>query len=175
MNIRTFSLATAAAALLTTGAIAQTTTPPADPATPPAATTQPSTPPAAAPSMTEKKPMAEMPSGSLKFTATQGAGQMSVNKLIGTAVYNSGDENLGDVNDVIVEKSGMPSMIVVGVGGFLGIGEKNVAIPFDSLQFAMNKDNDQIARLDVTREALENAPSFVYSDAPEKTAATRTN
>jgi sporulation protein YlmC with PRC-barrel domain len=174
MNIRTLTLASAAAALLTTGALAQTqTTPPAGAlATPPAAT-EPATPPAAtAPSMTEKKPMTEKATGDLQFSSTLSSDQMSVNRLIGMSVYNAGDEDLGDVNDVIVDKTGNPSVAVIGVGGFLGIGEKNVGVPFERLQFAMNKDNTQIARLDVPRESLESAPNFVYSDEPDRTAAT---
>lgn len=171
MKIRTLTLATAAAALLTSGAIAQTANPPATPPSTPPAATEPATPPAApAPSMTEKKPMTDKPAGAVNFSSTLGADDLSANRLIGMTVYNSGDENLGDINDVVVNKSGTPSVVIVGVGGFLGIGEKNVGVPFEHITIAMNKDNDQIARLDVTREALENAPAFVYTDEPGRTA-----
>jgi sporulation protein YlmC with PRC-barrel domain len=179
MNLRSFTLATAAAALLTSGAIAQTqtspSTPPATPSTPPAAT-DPATPPATpAPSLTEKKPMTDKSAGSMQFSSTLAADQVSVNKMIGMSVFNAGDEDLGDINDVVVNKSGTPSVVIVGVGGFLGMGEKNVGVPFERIQFAMNKNNDQIARLDVTREALESAPPFVYTDEPDRTASTKTN
>jgi sporulation protein YlmC with PRC-barrel domain len=174
--IKKIALATAAAALLTTGALAQNTTPSTPPqtapATPPAdkQATPPADAQAPAGSMTEKKTMTEKAAGGLEFSSTTSADQMPANKLIGMSVYNVADENLGDVNDVILDKSGTPAVVVIGVGGFLGIGEKNVGVPFDRLSFSMNKDNDRVARLDVNKDTLDNAPSFVYTDEAEKTA-----
>jgi sporulation protein YlmC with PRC-barrel domain len=173
--IKKIALATAAAALLTTAAMAQntpSTTPEATPSTP--AQTAPATPPADAQapagSMTEKKTMTEKAAGSVEFISTTSADQIAANKLIGMSVYNVADEDLGDVNDIILDKSGTPAVMVIGVGGFLGIGEKNVGVPFDRLTFSMNKDNSRVARLDVNKETLDNAPSFVYTDEAEKTA-----
>jgi sporulation protein YlmC with PRC-barrel domain len=57
-------------------------------------------------------------------------------KLIGTRVVSANNESIGDINDVIVDRNGQAVAAVVGVGGFLGIGEKDVAIRFDALEFA---------------------------------------
>jgi len=62
--------------------------------------------------------------------------QMMASKLIGTTVVSTNNESIGDLNDVILDRSGQVMAVVVGVGGFLGIGEKDVAVPFSSLEFA---------------------------------------
>ncbi|GEO14665.1 hypothetical protein MAE02_23610 [Microvirga aerophila] len=64
------------------------------------------------------------------------ANQMMASDLIGTRVVSANNESIGDINDVIVDRNGQAVAAVVGVGGFLGIGEKDVAIPFNSLEFA---------------------------------------
>jgi len=61
---------------------------------------------------------------------------MMASKLIGTTVVSTNNESIGDVNDVILGRDGQVMAVVVGVGGFLGIGEKNVAVSFQSLEFA---------------------------------------
>ena len=69
------------------------------------------------------------------MTQMQGQ-QMMASKLIGTTVVSANNESIGDVNDVILDRNGQVMAVVVGVGGFLGIGEKDVAVPFASLDFA---------------------------------------
>lgn len=156
MNFRTFTLSAAAAALLATGAIAQNTT--TEPASPPAATAPKD---GAASTATVTSTTTE----AIQFTSSATSDQMAVSKLTGTNVSNAAGENLGDINDVLVDKSGKPTVAIIGVGGFLGIGEKNVGVPFQALQFTTSSDtNMQVARLDVTKEALKAAPTFVYAD-----------
>jgi PRC-barrel domain len=56
---------------------------------------------------------------------------------MGRSVHSSADpqsDNIGDINDLIIGEDGTITHAVVGVGGFLGIGEKDVAVPFDQLQ-----------------------------------------
>ncbi len=62
--------------------------------------------------------------------------QIMASELIGTRVVSANNESIGDINDVIVDRNGQVMAAVVGVGGFLGIGEKDVAVPFNSLEFA---------------------------------------
>ena len=62
--------------------------------------------------------------------------QMLASELIGTKVISANNKSIGDINDVIVDRNGQAVAAVVGVGGFLGIGEKDVAVPFKSLEFA---------------------------------------
>jgi sporulation protein YlmC with PRC-barrel domain len=58
-------------------------------------------------------------------------------KLVGVDVYGSDNTKIGDINEVLVDRSGQVKAIVIGVGGFLGIGEKNVAISWDKVQWNM--------------------------------------
>jgi hypothetical protein len=62
-------------------------------------------------------------------------GQMMASKIIGTTVVSANNEAVGDINDVVLDHDGRTVGIVVGVGGFLGIGEKDVAVPFNALEF----------------------------------------
>lgn len=57
-------------------------------------------------------------------------------KLIGTNIYGPNDQQVGDINDVLVGRDGRIDYVIVGVGGFLGLGEKNVAVPFDRVTFS---------------------------------------
>jgi sporulation protein YlmC with PRC-barrel domain len=62
-------------------------------------------------------------------------GEWRTSKLMGLDVYNDNNEKLGDINEVLVDKSGKITAVVIGVGGFLGIGENDVAVAFDKLKF----------------------------------------
>jgi sporulation protein YlmC with PRC-barrel domain len=70
-----------------------------------------------------------------QFMTQMQPNQVMASKLIGTRVVSSNNESIGDINDVIVDRNGQAIAAVVGVGGFLGIGEKDVAVPFNSLEF----------------------------------------
>ncbi|EIM25572.1 PRC-barrel domain-containing protein [Microvirga lotononidis] len=70
-----------------------------------------------------------------QFMTQMQSSQIMASDLIGTRVVSANNESIGDVNDVILDRNGRVMAAVVGVGGFLGIGEKNVAVPFDSLEF----------------------------------------
>ena len=56
-------------------------------------------------------------------------------KLMGLTVYNQGNEKLGDINELILDKNGKVNAVVIGVGGFLGMGEHDIAISMDKLKF----------------------------------------
>jgi sporulation protein YlmC with PRC-barrel domain len=66
-------------------------------------------------------------------TSFQGSWRGS--KLVGLNVYNDSNESLGSINDLLVDKSGNIKGVVIGVGGFLGVGEHLVALPFDKVKF----------------------------------------
>lgn len=134
-------------------AMAQGTTQPA-PAAP--GTTAPATP--AAPDAA--KPAAPAAMGS--YLTEQGPTQISANDYIGSAVYTSADESIGSVTNLILEENGGIVAAVVGVGGFLGIGAKDVAVPMDKLTVTRDTQNGTI-RLTTTEtaETLKAAPEFV--------------
>jgi len=69
------------------------------------------------------------------FVTQQQPGQWLASRLIGTTVVSANNESIGDVNDVLMDRNGQSVAVVIGVGGFLGIGEKNVAVPFNQLEF----------------------------------------
>jgi sporulation protein YlmC with PRC-barrel domain len=62
-------------------------------------------------------------------------GQWRASKLEGLDVYNQNDEKIGDIRELIVDSSGKIQAVVIGVGGFLGVGERDVAMPFDQIKF----------------------------------------
>jgi sporulation protein YlmC with PRC-barrel domain len=62
-------------------------------------------------------------------------GQWRASKLMGLDVYNDANEKLGDINELILDKDGKVSAVVIGVGGFLGMGEHDIAVSMDKLKF----------------------------------------
>ena len=62
-------------------------------------------------------------------------GKWRASKLMGLDVYNEANEKLGDVNELILDKDGKVSAVVIGVGGFLGMGEHDIAVTMDKLKF----------------------------------------
>ena len=62
-------------------------------------------------------------------------GNWRASKLIGLKVYNEGNERLGDINELILDKNGKVNAVVIGVGGFLGMGEHDIAVSMDKLKF----------------------------------------
>ena len=68
-------------------------------------------------------------------TAIHKEGQWRSSKLIGVNVYNDNNEKIGDIQELIVDKSGKVDEVVLGVGGFLGMGEHYVAVPMEKLKW----------------------------------------
>jgi sporulation protein YlmC with PRC-barrel domain len=62
-------------------------------------------------------------------------GNWRASKVVGLNVYNDSNESLGSINDLLTDKSGNIKAVVIGVGGFLGVGEHLVAVPFDKIKF----------------------------------------
>lgn len=95
--------------------------------------------------------------------ATPAAAQGNLaSKIIGETVYNgTGDdaEKIGNVNDIVLNKDNDAQSLVIGVGGFLGMGEKNVAFDYDKAQWA-TKDNDRWLVVQGSKEELKALPDF---------------
>jgi hypothetical protein len=75
------------------------------------------------------------PAPAAKTVRTAYSGQISARQLLDQSVTNAADESIGDINDILIGSNGKIAAVIVGVGGFLGIGEKDVALPFDQLTF----------------------------------------
>lgn len=83
------------------------------------------------------------------------------NDLIGSRVHSTADEAVGEINDLIVNLDGSIEGVVIGVGGFLGIGEKDVAVQMAALSVATDPESGAVRLvLDATRADLEAAPEF---------------
>src|SRR6185436_427320 len=69
---------------------------------------------------------------------------------------------IGEIMDVLVDQSGKATALIIGVGGFLGAGEKDVAVPFNAVQFTNKNNNKWYLVMNATKDALKNAKSFKY-------------
>ena len=76
-------------------------------------------------------------------------------------VYDPSDNKIGEIMDVLVSPDGRATALIVGVGGFLGAGEKDVAVPFSAVKHTM-KDKKIYLTMDTTKDALKAAPGFKY-------------
>ena len=76
-------------------------------------------------------------------------------------VYDPNNNKIGEIMDVLIEPSGQINAAIVGVGGFLGAGEKDVAVNFSSIK-PSTKDNKTYLTMDTTKDELKNAPGFKY-------------
>ena len=62
-------------------------------------------------------------------------GNWRASKVVGLSVYNEANESLGSINDLLTDKAGKIKAAVIGVGGFLGVGERLIAVPYDKVKF----------------------------------------
>jgi sporulation protein YlmC with PRC-barrel domain len=93
-----------------------------------------------------------------------------VTQLLGQKVYSSTADDAGEIgtiNDMVVTSGQGISAVVIGVGGFLGVGTKDVAIDFGQLEWAQRDDGSRRWVLETTTEALSAAPAFIWSDSEE--------
>lgn len=72
-----------------------------------------------------------------QFVTDQARSELRASKFVGVDVYGSDGQKIGDVSDILMDALGNAKTVVIGVGGFLGIGEKTVAIPFTALEWVM--------------------------------------
>lgn len=101
------------------------------------------------------------PARATDMMATLPGGALPISDYYNQAVYDNRDNKVGDVNDLLLDNGGKINAVIVGVGGFLGVGEKNVAVPFSSLKVA-EKNGSRYLVLETNKEALQTAPGYVY-------------
>ncbi|EJZ20399.1 PRC-barrel domain-containing protein [Rhizobium sp. Pop5] len=169
-------------------AFSQTAPKPADPAAPtqaapadPAAPKPPVTPDVTKPAGDAAQAPAPAPTADTAqagYLTEQAADQISANTYIGQSVYNGKNESIGSINDLILKKDGGIVAAIVGVGGFLGIGEKDVAVPMEKITVAQNtQDGSLKLTTSETAESLKAAPEFktLAMQAAEKAPAPGTD
>jgi sporulation protein YlmC with PRC-barrel domain len=89
------------------------------------------------------------------------SGALPISDYYNQSVYDTKDNKIGAVNDLLVDKDGKLSAVIIGVGGFLGAGEKNVAVPFNALRLT-DKNGKRYLVMETTKEALEKAPGYTF-------------
>jgi sporulation protein YlmC with PRC-barrel domain len=77
-------------------------------------------------------------------------------------VYDPSDNKIGEIMDVLVDREGRVTALIVGVGGFLGAGEKDVAVPFNAVHTTTKDNNKWYLVMNSTKDALKNAKGFKY-------------
>lgn len=173
--LKTLLITTAVSGVIISGAFAQSQT-----ASTPAPKDQ-----SAAP---KDQPAAVEPTGAseAKFIPSQGADQWVFTKFRGIDVLGPDNASIGSVNDLLFDRTGKINGVVIGVGGFLGIGTKNVAIDMSAFNVVPpesgSKDNAPTGnandptnvKLKVawTKDQLKDAPDFQYYKSPARTVAT---
>jgi len=159
--LKKLMITTASLALLTGAAIAQAPEPPKQ-APPPAATEQPKQSPPAA---TVDKSAAKN-----QVITEQKPDQLLATKFKGTDVMGSDDQKIGDVADILFDKDGKILAYVVGVGGFLGIGAKDVALSPASFQVMPAGERESMKlKISMTKDELKNAVEFKPYKEPTST------
>jgi sporulation protein YlmC with PRC-barrel domain len=121
---------------------------------------------------TETEPATAPATGEVQFV-TVSADQVQATDLMGKAVYGAENESIGEISDLILEEEGKTRVALIDVGGFLGVGEKTVGIPFDQLQFSKAEDGSEQVKVAMSKEQLEQLPAMEIDTAavlPDATA-----
>lgn len=101
------------------------------------------------------------------FVAERRQDQWLASGLRSKNVYDRNDNKIGVINDLVIDRDGRIAAVVIGVGGFLGIGEKNVAVPFQDVKISM-RDNNEWLVLDRSKDDLRAAPAFGVASGPNQ-------
>ena len=173
--LKKLMVTTAITGLMLGVAAAEGTPPSSSPSTPPAAS-EPA-PAAKSPSMTTPAPSPSaatnaQSSSSAKFVNSQRSDQYLASKFKGTDVIGSDDQKIGDVSDILFDKSGKIEAYVVSVGGFLGIGAKDVAMAPSAFQLVAgdkSKNESDKLKISMTKDELKQAANFEPYKAPSST------
>nr|WP_299240620.1 PRC-barrel domain-containing protein [uncultured Halomonas sp.] len=95
------------------------------------------------------------------FMEEQQGDQVRSDQLVGSAVTNASDEEIGNIDDLLLNKEGQVVGIIVGVGGFLGIGEKHVALSWDAVEITRGEGEvNYKVKTNIDKAALEEATAF---------------
>ena len=118
----------------------------------------------AAPSAETKKEASETKNAEMAALPSDAVG---VNDYYKQNVYDTSNNTVGEVSDLLLDKSGRVKAVILSVGGFLGLGGKYVSVPFNALQVT-EKNGKRYLVIDTTKEALTSAPGYRYDSATGK-------
>jgi sporulation protein YlmC with PRC-barrel domain len=97
--------------------------------------------------------------------SAQAPGQVRADKLIGRSIQNPQDETIGEIKSVVLNQNGTADTVIVGVGGFLGVGEREVALGWKDLKVS---DNGEKVTTALTKDQLKALPEYKYADAKQR-------
>src|SRR6266853_895004 len=101
------------------------------------------------------------PQAQSQTLATLPPGVSTVTNWYKQDVYDPLEKKIGEISDVLVDKDGKISAFIVSVGGFLGMGEKHVAVPFDNIHETQGR-RDRLLTMNATKDALKTAAGYKY-------------
>jgi len=91
---------------------------------------------------------------------TSGNTEWRASKLVGAKVTNVSNETIGDINDMLIDKDGKVTAAIIGVGGYLGLGERHAAVAFNALQLTRDASGNALAHVNLTKDQLKSAPEW---------------
>lgn len=98
----------------------------------------------------------------LRYVVAKPADTLS-SRLVGSNVYNRQDEKIGDIEDLVIENGKTVTALVIGIGGFLGIGGRYVAVDPSTVTLVRHDNGSTRVVMDTTKDTLRDAPAFEYS------------
>jgi sporulation protein YlmC with PRC-barrel domain len=107
-------------------------------------------------------PRVATPAPAVRILTSVPADNLTVTHWYKQNVYDPSDNKIGEVTDVLVDREGKIGVLIVGVGGFVGVGEKDVAVPFNAVQFKTKDNNKWYPVMNTTKDALKTAPGYKY-------------
>jgi len=91
--------------------------------------------------------------------------ELSSDELTGIPVYAAADEHIGDINAVVTDDSGQIQQIIIGVGGFLGIGERDLAYPLDQVSIQRQPDGTDLrAYVGTPAAEVQSLPEYLPAE-----------
>ena len=112
---------------------------------------------------------ADTSGATVSFVTQQAANELLARVFIGHAVHNAAGETVGDVNDLVFDRQGRIGAVILGVGGFLSMGEKSVGIPFSALTFNVGKNGERVIVVALARRPLRRRRSSMPPKRPPST------
>jgi sporulation protein YlmC with PRC-barrel domain len=120
------------------------------------------------PALAQTSPPPASPAPAAQTTAPKAQGEMwRSSKLIGLNVYNDQNEKLGDISEILLDKTGKADFVVIGVGGFLGIGQHDIMVEMSKLKFV-----DEPARTTSTTPSTTGSATTGTTNRPPATTTT---
>jgi sporulation protein YlmC with PRC-barrel domain len=113
-----------------------------------------------APGTAAGSPATGATAGSMAVDSNAVRNARRASRVIGSAVYNESNESIGEVEDILIPQAGSQPVAVLSVGGFLGIGSRLIAVPYDRLQ--RSSDRDRWTLQGATRDSVRSMPEFRY-------------